>query len=106
MSTAKELVREVLETQPDDSTYDEIMRELAFDRMVARGLEDVRAGSAIGNEEMQRRIMQWPVALGMARKGGSPRNAEEPIRASYVFTLNECVFSRPDLLPVTNASLA
>ncbi|SMP39749.1 hypothetical protein SAMN06295888_101319 [Desulfonatronum zhilinae] len=59
MSTAKELVREVLETQPDDSTYEEIMRELAFDRMVARGLEDVRAGRMIDNEEMQRRIRQW-----------------------------------------------
>jgi len=31
MSTAKELVREVLETQPDDSTYDEIMRELLIE---------------------------------------------------------------------------
>jgi hypothetical protein len=59
MSTAKELVREVLETQPDDSTYEEIMRELAFDRMVARGLEDVRANRMIDNEEMQRRIRQW-----------------------------------------------
>jgi predicted transcriptional regulator len=60
MSTAKELVREVLETQPDDSTYEEIMRELSFDRMVARGLEDVRAGRVIDNDEMQRRIRQWP----------------------------------------------
>ncbi len=59
MSTAKELLREVLESQPDDSTYEEIMRELAFDRMVARGLEDVRAGRLIDNEEMQRRIRQW-----------------------------------------------
>jgi len=59
MSTAKELVREVLETQPDDSTYEEIMRELSFDRMVARGLEDVRAGRVIDNDEMQRRIRQW-----------------------------------------------
>jgi predicted transcriptional regulator len=59
MSTAKELVREVLETQPDDCTYEEIMRELSFDRMVARGLEDVRAGRVIDNDEMQRRIRQW-----------------------------------------------
>ncbi|HDQ39908.1 MAG TPA: hypothetical protein ENN39_02605 [Desulfonatronum sp.] len=69
MSTAKELVREVLGTQPDDSTYEEIMRELAFDRMVARGLEDVRAGRVIDNEEMQRRIRQWSIAFKMSRIG-------------------------------------
>jgi predicted transcriptional regulator len=61
MSTAKELVREVLETQPDDASYEEIMRELAFDRMVARGMEDARAGRAIENDEMEQRIRQWHV---------------------------------------------
>ena len=59
MSTAKERVREVLETQPEDASYEEIMRELAFDRMVARGLEDTRAGRVIDNEDMERRIRQW-----------------------------------------------
>jgi len=59
MSTAKETIREVLNTQPDDASYEEIMRELAFDRMVARGMEDVRAGRVIENEEMEHRIKQW-----------------------------------------------
>ncbi|GAB6060049.1 hypothetical protein [Desulfonatronum parangueonense] len=59
MSTAKEPVREVLEIQPDDATYPKIMQELAFDRMVARGLEDARAGRMIDNEDLQRRIRQW-----------------------------------------------
>jgi len=59
MSTAKELVREVLETQPEDASYEEIMRELAFERMVARGMEDARAGRVIENAEMERRIKQW-----------------------------------------------
>ena len=59
MPTAKELVREVLATQPEDASYEEIMRELAFDRMVARGMEDVRAVRMIDNEEMARRIRQW-----------------------------------------------
>lgn len=69
MSTAKELVREVLGTQPDDSTYQEIMRELAFDRMVARGLENVRTGQVIDNQEMQKRIRQWHVAQKKSRIG-------------------------------------
>lgn len=59
MSTAKEMVREILETQPEDASYEEIMRELAFNRMVARGMEDVRAGRVIENETLERRIRQW-----------------------------------------------
>jgi predicted transcriptional regulator len=59
MSTVKELVREVVETQPEDASYEEIMRELAFDRMVNRGMEDVRHGRVMDDEEMSRRIRQW-----------------------------------------------
>ncbi len=34
MSTAKERVSEMVQAQPDDSSFDEILRELAFSRMV------------------------------------------------------------------------
>jgi predicted transcriptional regulator len=50
---------EVIQEQPDDATYDEILRELAFRRMVDRGLEDARAGKTISNEEMAHRIRTW-----------------------------------------------
>jgi predicted transcriptional regulator len=50
---------EVIQEQPDDATYDEIMRELAFRLMVDRGLEDARAGRSISNEEMGHRIRTW-----------------------------------------------
>lgn len=59
MSTAKDQISEILKRQPDDSTYDEIVRELAFDLMVQRGLKDSDEGSTISNEEMQRRIKTW-----------------------------------------------
>jgi predicted transcriptional regulator len=59
MSTAKQKMAEVIESQPDDATHEEIMRELAFERMVARGLEDSRAGRVVPNEEMERRIRTW-----------------------------------------------
>jgi len=45
--------------QPDDATYEEIMRELAFERMVAHGLEDARSGRVISNEDMAQRIRKW-----------------------------------------------
>ena len=38
MPTVKERVSEIIQAQPDDSSFDEILRELAFSRMVERGL--------------------------------------------------------------------
>jgi len=57
--TAKERIRELLETQPDDASYDEILRELAFERMIDRGLSDTRSGRVISNDEMGERIRRW-----------------------------------------------
>lgn len=60
MSSVKSRMVEVIEEQPEDATYEEIMRELAFERMVARGLEDSRVGRVISNDDMHRRIQTWP----------------------------------------------
>jgi len=59
MSTAKEQITELVQKQPDDSSYDEIVRELAFHLMVQRGLKDADEGRTITNEEMGRRINTW-----------------------------------------------
>ena len=59
MSTAKEQIAELIRKQPDDSSYDEIVRVLAFDLMVKRGLKDSDEGRTISNEEMHRRIKTW-----------------------------------------------
>ncbi|MBZ0111788.1 MAG: hypothetical protein K8J08_04945 [Thermoanaerobaculia bacterium] len=58
-STAKEEMLRLLQEQPDDSSYDELLRELAFARMVERGLADSDAGQTVGHEEMGRRIAAW-----------------------------------------------
>lgn len=57
--TAKERIRELLDDLPEDTSYDEVICELAFARMVDRGLADVREGRTISNEEMGRRIRLW-----------------------------------------------
>ncbi len=59
MSTAKEEMTRIIQEQPDDSSYDEILRELAFSRMIERGLEDSLAGRTISDEEMRKRITEW-----------------------------------------------
>lgn len=59
MATAKEHITELIKRQPDDSSYDDIVRELALDLMVQRGLKDSDDGRTISNEEMERRIKTW-----------------------------------------------
>jgi len=49
----------ILQQQPEDSSYDELLRELAFGRMVDRGLSDLEAGRTISNEEAGRQIQSW-----------------------------------------------
>ena len=57
--TVKEKIKAIIDAQPDDASYEEIVRELAFERMVERGLEDSRKGRVISNEEMKHRIRLW-----------------------------------------------
>jgi predicted transcriptional regulator len=48
---AKELMAKI--------SYEEIMRELAFERMIERGMEDVRKGRVTSHQEMEHRIRTW-----------------------------------------------
>ncbi len=59
MSTVKEELTRLIERQPDDSTREEIVRELAFHVMVERGLADSDGRRVVSNEEMGRRIRSW-----------------------------------------------
>ena len=59
MATAKEKITKLIQQQPDDSSYEDIVRELAFDLMVQRGLKDSEEGRTISNEEMRHRIRTW-----------------------------------------------
>jgi len=59
MATAKEQITDLVQPQPDDSSYDEIIRELAFHRMIQRGRKDSDQGRTISNDEMEARINTW-----------------------------------------------
>ncbi len=59
MLSVKTRMSEVIQGQPDDASYEEIIRELAFEHMVERGLEDSRCGRIISNEDMKHRIRTW-----------------------------------------------
>jgi predicted transcriptional regulator len=59
MHRMKEKMTEVIQAQPDDARCEEIMRELASERMIERGLDGSREGRVLSNEEMGRRIRTW-----------------------------------------------
>ena len=59
MKTAREEITQIIQSLPEDSTYDEILRELAFARMVEKGLKDSRDGKVVSNKEMGKRIRSW-----------------------------------------------
>ena len=55
----KEKITEIVQSQPDDASYEEILRELAFEHMVQRGLKDVREGRVVSNMVMEQQIRSW-----------------------------------------------
>lgn len=59
MATAKEDLEQFLATQPADTSKEELIRELAFELMVQRGLADSDHGKTISNGDMQHRINLW-----------------------------------------------
>ena len=59
MSTAKDNLTRIIQAQPEDSSPEEIVRELAFHVMVERGLADSDAERTISNEESIQRIRSW-----------------------------------------------
>ena len=59
MTAPKQEAKKIIESLPDDASYDEILKELAFDRMIQRGLKDSKENKTISNQEMKNRIKQW-----------------------------------------------
>ena len=59
MVSIKNKMTKIIQEQPEDSSYEEILRELAFERMVERGLADSKSGKTISNDQLKRRIKMW-----------------------------------------------
>jgi len=59
MASVKEQMIHIIHNQQNDSSHDEILKELAFHRMIEHGLSDSEQGRTISNQEMERRIHSW-----------------------------------------------
>lgn len=59
MISPKKEMAKIIQQQPEDSSYEEILKELAFARMVERGVADSRAKRSLSNGEVKRKIKSW-----------------------------------------------
>jgi hypothetical protein len=59
MTAPKLEAKKIIDSLPEDASYDEILKELAFDRMIKRGLKDSKENKTISNQDMASRIKQW-----------------------------------------------
>ncbi len=59
MSAPKQEAKKVIDSLPEDSSYEEILKALAFDKMIRRGLKDAQNGKRVSNKEMAQQIEQW-----------------------------------------------
>lgn len=59
MSAVKEIVEEILEQLPDDTTLEEVQYRLFVRQKIEQGLADVDAGRIVSHEEAKRRMQKW-----------------------------------------------
>ncbi|HIJ54808.1 MAG TPA: hypothetical protein HPQ03_01650 [Deltaproteobacteria bacterium] len=59
MQTAKQEVRELLETLPDDSTFEDIQYHLYVRQKVEQGIQDINDGKTYFQDEVEKRMERW-----------------------------------------------
>jgi len=57
--SAKEEMLQIIADQPEDSSFDELLHELAMARMIERGLKDHQEGRVISHEQVKREAQTW-----------------------------------------------
>lgn len=57
--TAKEKARQIIDDLPEDTSFDEVLKELAMHRMIERGLDDLDSGRVVSHEQVKRRVESW-----------------------------------------------
>jgi hypothetical protein len=55
----QDVMIEIIKSQPADSSFEDLLHELAMHRMIRRGLADSDADRVISSEAMKRKIDSW-----------------------------------------------
>jgi predicted transcriptional regulator len=59
MLTAKEEVKKILDQLPDDVSYEDIQYHIYVREKIERGLNDIRDGHILSQEEVEKRMSKW-----------------------------------------------
>lgn len=59
MSTPKEEVTKLLESIPEEASYEDIQYDIYVRQKFDQGLEDVRKGRTLSQEEVEMRMARW-----------------------------------------------
>jgi len=59
MLTAKEEVKKILDQLPDDVSYEDIQYHIYVREKIERGLNDIRDGKILSQEEVEKRMSKW-----------------------------------------------
>jgi predicted transcriptional regulator len=59
METAKEEVRRILDSLPDDATLEDIQYRIYVRQAIAAGLSDIDQGRIVSQEEVERWMSRW-----------------------------------------------
>ena len=59
MKTAKEKVKKILDTLPDDSSFEDIQYHIYVRSKIEQGLKDIEEGSVLSQEEVERKMAKW-----------------------------------------------
>lgn len=59
METAKEEVRRILESLPEDATLEDIQYRIYVRQAITSGLRDIEHRGVVSQEEVERRMSRW-----------------------------------------------
>ena len=59
MLSIKDNAKKIIDDLPDDVSYDELIKELLFKRMVERGIRDSQLNKITSDEKLGREIEKW-----------------------------------------------
>lgn len=59
METAKNEVRRILESLPDDATLEDIQYRIYVRQAIDAGLRDISGGRTLSQEEVEQRVARW-----------------------------------------------
>ena len=59
MSVVKDRIMRIVRDQPEESSYDDILKELAFARMIDKGIEDADYNRIRSNSDVANLIDSW-----------------------------------------------